>query len=323
MTIEQQHPDPITEGLVHTGQRLVQCITISVLVRQIQARYEFRRQRARRLRNLQAERHATQTAKAAFEQARTRWAPAHDPEWLKHADLLRVAEAWSAALPYAADHALAASAVRKCEQRLRELHPHAMQHYDRYRQNGLSPEEAMRETIPFFTRTPNVRTGEPAAERPALLTGTGTRWTTDHHSPDRQDHIEHRQRHYAAQLINALRAHHLIQGLDDLSDEDLHTALKTTTNLPEHVIAQAIRQVAEQSKAGTTPATATPRPASSMAGETPPNPTQARTPGQVAADDFPYDIREAIHLATQQPLDTPAPRRPHPNTHTRHRRPTR
>lgn len=322
MTIEQQHPDPITEGLAHAGQRVVQFIAISVIVRQIQARYELRRERARRLRNLEAERRATKTMKAVFEQARTCWAPAHDPEWLKRADLLRVAEAWSAALPYAAGHTPAASAVRKCEERLRELHPHAMQHYDRFRENGLSPEEAMREAAPFFTRTPNVRTGDPAPSRPLLPTGTGIRRTAEQHSPEERAQTEHRQQQYAVKLIDELRTHHLTQALDDLSHEDLHTALKIATNLPEHVIARAIRQVAGASKEGTTPTTEALRSASTTAGDAPPNPSRPRTPGQVAADDFPYDIREAIHLSAQQPLDTSSPARLQRNLHIRPRRPS-
>ncbi|GII97540.1 hypothetical protein Ssi02_77710 [Sinosporangium siamense] len=58
----------------------------------------------------------------------------------------------------------------RCEGRLRGLHPHAMDHYDRSRQAGASHTEAMQHTLPFFARDPNVRTGYPPPPRRELLT---------------------------------------------------------------------------------------------------------------------------------------------------------
>ncbi|SEF78126.1 hypothetical protein SAMN04489712_1027 [Thermomonospora echinospora] len=322
MTTEQQHPDPITEGLTHSGQRLVQFIAISAVVRQVQARYQLRLQRARQIRALEAERRAGMAMRTAFEQARSRWAPAHDREWLRQADLLRVAEAWSAALPYAADHRAAASAARKCEERLRKLHPHAMQHYDRFRDAGLSPEEAMRDAVPFFTRTPNVRTGDPASERQALPEAGGIRRTVDEHGPAEREEAEHRQQQYAVKLINELKAHH--QGPEDLRPEDLRTALEVATNLPERVITGALEQVANAPSRGTTSATdVTPQRDLNAAIGTPTLESPTRTPAQVAKDDFPYNIREAVHLASQQPAEQPSPARPRHHGPSQHRRPSR
>src|SRR6266487_4381805 len=54
--------------------------------------------------------------------------------------------------------------------RLRDLHPYAMARYDRLRGDGVSPLDAMRETAPLFSRSPDVRVGDPPTARPALTT---------------------------------------------------------------------------------------------------------------------------------------------------------
>jgi hypothetical protein len=93
---------------------------------------------------------------------RTRWEPALDPGWLRRARLLDAAEAWGAALPYT-DRAVpwyepaAATAMTRCEERLRSLHPYAMARYDRLRSDGLEPAEAMQEAALLFARHPYAR----------------------------------------------------------------------------------------------------------------------------------------------------------------------
>jgi hypothetical protein len=153
------HPEPITEGFAQSGQRLVQVISLAAISRQAHVRRRQRLQDARAARDAAEENRIANEMRAAFAEARSRWAPAHDREWLRQADLLQVARAWAAALPYAGTSPAAAAAIGKCEQRLRELHPHAMEHYDRFRATGLSAEEAMRDAATFFTRDPKVRTG--------------------------------------------------------------------------------------------------------------------------------------------------------------------
>src|SRR5205823_897426 len=75
--------------------------------------------------------------------------------------LIDTAQAWGAAMPYA-DRAVpwyepaAATAQRKCEERLRDLHPHAMARYDRLRAEGMSPADAMRGAAPLFARPARV-----------------------------------------------------------------------------------------------------------------------------------------------------------------------
>jgi hypothetical protein len=51
------------------------------------------------------------------------WAPAHDSRWLAQAGLLQAVRVWSAATAYADADPTAGSAARKCEERLRALHP--------------------------------------------------------------------------------------------------------------------------------------------------------------------------------------------------------
>jgi hypothetical protein len=102
------------------------------------------------------------------------WASAHDPRWLARADVLSIAYAWGSAAAFADTERSAASALRKCEDRLRVLHPYAMAHYDRLRADGSAPPDAMRDTAPLFSRHLHPRTGEPRVPRPALAEGPVT-----------------------------------------------------------------------------------------------------------------------------------------------------
>jgi hypothetical protein len=113
--------------------------------------------------------------RAGQQAGRAGWAPALDPAWLREATLLQVARAWSAAVPYS-DRAVpwyepaAATAMRKCEERLRDLHPYAMGRYDRLRADGLGPAEAMQEAAPLLARPPRARDSS-STPRPMLTAG--------------------------------------------------------------------------------------------------------------------------------------------------------
>src|SRR5262249_8146560 len=106
--------------------------------------------------------------RAAWQLARAGWAPAHDSRWLAQADLLQAARGWGAAAAYADADPAAASALRKCEERLRVLHPYAMAWYDRLPGEGAGAVEAMRQAVPLFGRAPHARPDDPGAERHAL-----------------------------------------------------------------------------------------------------------------------------------------------------------
>ncbi|MFG2245782.1 hypothetical protein [Spirillospora sp. NPDC048823] len=292
--MSQQHPDPIAEGLQHGGQRLVQIVSVAVATRQGLAQRRQRSEATRQARDDQAQRAQAQAQRAALAQARSRWGRAHDRKWLRQAPLLDVAEAWGAAVPYASDNASASLAVRKCEERLRHLHPHAMSHYDRFRGEGKDPLDAMTQAAPFFTRDPNVRTGDPATQPGQLSEGTGAEWAARFHGPDRGEWEESRQEQRASQIADQLRTKLRQQGREP-RPEELRTVLEIATNLPEHIIAKAV-------------------PVNSPSG-----PSRG-SDVQRAADDFPHSIDDALEMSSRQASEVPAARRTQPQVPDRNRR---
>ena len=106
--------------------------------------------------------------RATWQLASARWAPAHDSRWLAQADVLQAVRVWSAAAAYAEADPTAGSAARKCEERLRALHPYAMAWYDRLRSEGAGAFDAMRQALPLFARAPYARPGDPGGQRRAL-----------------------------------------------------------------------------------------------------------------------------------------------------------
>src|SRR3954465_10523228 len=102
-SMTENHSDPISEGFAQSGQRLVQVISLGAIWQQTHARRKQRLQNAQDAKDAAEASRVTNEMKAAFEQARSQWAPAHDREWLSQADLLQVARAWAAALPYAGE----------------------------------------------------------------------------------------------------------------------------------------------------------------------------------------------------------------------------
>ncbi|MFA1544581.1 hypothetical protein [Actinomadura monticuli] len=292
----QQHPDPITEGFQHTGQRLIQLISAAAGVQQIVAQRKHRLKAARQALNEKSKRAEAERQRAARAQDRSRWSRAHDRKWLRHANLLDVADAWAAGVPYAQDNASAARAVDQCEEQLRRLHPHAMSHYDRFRAEGKDPLEAMTQAAPFFTRDPNVRTGDPAPRREELLEGTGVEWSARVHGPDRGEWEQARQEQRATQIADQLRAKLRLQGHEP-QPEEIRTVLEIATNLPEDIINKAV------------PVTPLPGP-------------PRGSDVQRAAEDFPFSIDEALEMSLSQPHETAAARRAPSQAPDRNRRRT-
>ena len=107
----------------------------------------------------QAQRQLDEQERAARANARTGWAPAHDARWLAQADVHQAFRTWGAAVPWADTDPVAASAMRKSEERLRTLHPFAMARYDRLCAEGAGPIEAMRKAVRLFGYHPNARPG--------------------------------------------------------------------------------------------------------------------------------------------------------------------
>ncbi|WP_339153714.1 hypothetical protein [Actinomadura luteofluorescens] len=292
--MNQQHPDPINEGLQHGGQRLVQVVSAAVGVRQALAHRRHQLEVVQQAQDQQAQREEARAQRAAMSEARSRWGRAHDSEWLRQANLLKVAEAWGAAVPYASGNVSAALAVRKCEERLRRLHSHGMSHYDRFRGEGMDPLDAMAQAAPFFTRDPNVRPGDPGPQHRELHEGTGAEWAAQVHGPERGEWEEARQELRASQIADKLRTSLNLQGREP-QPEELRMILELTTNLPEHIILKAV------------PATPGPDPSRGSDVER-------------AAEDFPLSIDEALEMSSNQPFDAPAARRTQPQIPERNRR---
>ena len=106
-----QHPDPIAAGFSHGGERMIQILAMASALRQGYAQRAARLRAAELAQDTAAERAESAAQQAAFAQARAQWVRAHDRNWLQQAGLLHVAEAWGAAVPYAADSSSAAAAI--------------------------------------------------------------------------------------------------------------------------------------------------------------------------------------------------------------------
>src|SRR5215472_3551586 len=170
--MDQTYPDPFQEAMQHGLHRALQIGGAAATAAQVYAYHQKTQARAVGERDERAWRALNSQVRAERDAARAGWAPALDPQWLRQADLMDTARAWGAAMPYADRDVpwyepTAATALRKCEERLRELHPYAMARYDRLREQGMSPAEAMREAAPLFTHSARVHDA-PFTPRPAV-----------------------------------------------------------------------------------------------------------------------------------------------------------
>ena len=298
MTAET-HPDPFHDAMgqglqraLHVGSSVVTGAQVYLYLTRTQAMAAAERdERARRVLAAQM--------RAEREAARAGWAPALDPDWLRQADLFQAASTWGAAMPYA-DRSVpwyeptAATAMRKSEERLRDLHPHAMARYDRLRADGMAPAEAMRETAPIFAGAPRAY-DTPYTPRPLLDVGTGENLTWAVPNPGEPGlALAEPQQKRGRQIIAALQARARAQDRGPLGEAELRTVLETVTNLPAGVIDQIVStsSAAASRATGTAAAVATPRPG----------------PGAVARPwehDFPVPIHDVVASA-----GAPAPAQP-------------
>ena len=174
MDTSDVYPDLFGDALSYSSQRLAQLASLVTAAATVEARRKAQRNAAKTIRSERALRELQDQERAAYELARAGWAPARDPRFLDQADLLQAARAWSAAAAYADADPEAADAVRTCEERLRLLHPYAMAWYDRLRDDGAAPFDAMREALPLFARASHARPGDPAADAAAWPPRTGS-----------------------------------------------------------------------------------------------------------------------------------------------------
>lgn len=241
MDTPDEYPDVLGDALSYSSQHLAQLGSLVTAAAVVEAQRRAQANTARAARDEQALTALHDQDRAAWQLARAGWAPAHDSRWLAQADLLQAARVWSAAAAYADADPTAASAARKCEERLRALHPYAMAWYDRLRSEGAGAFDAMRQALPLFARVPYARPGDPAGQRRALeydaasrdadadggvrLPGAGS---------DLDLKIEQRGRRIAGRL----QARALAERGSALSPDELVTTLGATTTLPSDVIAR-------------------------------------------------------------------------------------
>ena len=238
------YPDALGDALSRSSQRLAQLGSLVTAAATMEIRRRAQANAANAARSQRELRAQHEQQQAAWQLARAAWAPAHDLRWLAQADLLQAARVWGAAAAYADADPAAASAVRKCEERLRVLHPYAMARYDRLRSEGARPFEAMRQAVPLFGRAPHARPADPGAERRALEAPAGldgalpnsdtgrTREPDLGSGPERQ--IEQR----GMRLVQRLQANTVAERGYALSSDELATTLGAMTTLPGDVIAK-------------------------------------------------------------------------------------
>ena len=254
MTIDPsaRHASPFGEAYGSASQQAAQLVSMAVAAHEIITRRKARRAAMKAARDEQQRQALREQEGAAREAARARWAPALDPRWLAQADLLTAGRAWGAAAPYA-DNPEAASALRRAEERLRVLHPYAMDHYDRLRYEGASPLEAMREAVPLFALEPHARPGQPAprAGGHGRRAGAGPGPPPGREAPRggfRQDADQAAYRH-GQRIAEQLQARALAERGARLSPDELFTELEVKTTLPPEVITRLARTRGEENTA--------------------------------------------------------------------------
>jgi len=243
------YPEPFGEALSYSSQRLAQLASLVTAGATVHARRKAQQNAARSYRREQELRALQDQERAAYELAQAGWAPANDPRWLAQADLLQAARAWSTAAAYADADPGAADAARKCEERLRVLHPYAMAWYDRLREEGADAFGAMREAISLFARAPHARPGDPGAERRGLF-GPDSLDTVPWDNgaiaqPDPDPGLDRHAEQRGDAIVRELQDRILAERGYPLSPDELMTMLGATTTLPGDLIARLAHADAE------------------------------------------------------------------------------
>ena len=174
----ESYAGPVREALGHGTSRILQVASsvvnaAQVLVYLSRGYVNARRESGRAVAlAMVAQQRAEHTA------AGVSLAAIRDPRWLESAGLDRTIQAWAAMMPYADrslpwHHHSAAAVMRHAEERLRVLHPAAMERYDQLRSDGADPAFAMLQAVPLFGHPPAAHE-TPPAPAPRSLTIGGT-----------------------------------------------------------------------------------------------------------------------------------------------------
>jgi hypothetical protein len=238
---DTEFPDPFEEAAQTAVRDAIKMATILMGVARAERRIRERMKLAQEARDDRVRREFEAKEHSERAALRAQWAPANDQDWIRHADLADTAVAWCAAVPYADTDDTAISAVVNCEERLRQLHPHAMARYDRLRVDGAERISAMREAAPLFTRPPGVHE-QPGVPRAALQAGNGLgySWVDQQFGPSREEYEAYTAAmqilRRGSQILHGLQAGAARAGMPPLGDTDQRTVLLNTTNIPEGVI---------------------------------------------------------------------------------------
>jgi hypothetical protein len=342
MTIDPsaRHENPFGEAHGSASRQAAQLASMAVAAHEVITRRTARRAAMKAASDEQQRQAIREQERAAREAARARWAPALDPRFPAQADLLTAGRAWGGAAPYA-DIPEAASALRRAEDRLRVLHPYAMDRYDRLRSEGASPLEAMREAAPLFAMAPYARPGQPGAPRPAVtagVPGAGFRPAAGAASAPRggfRTDADQATYQHGLRIAEQLQARALAERGARLSPDELFTELEVKTTLPLDVITGLARTRGEENtaaraararadgqnlavavSAGQPDSEPAKAPGSAAAGVTaaasvPGSPAGERVPldrsaVRLAAENFPSTVAEGIRAARNGQLRRPA-----------------
>jgi hypothetical protein len=271
-----RYSDPLEDALSHSAQRVAQLASLAAAAGQVALqRKALHDALVAGPADSRATRSLRQQQQALRQEARMTWAAAHDPQWLARADLVQTARAWAGAVTFADSDPSASSAQRKCEQRLRLLHPYGMNYYDRLCSEGVAPHDAMSQAAPLFARPPTARPGDTEPARPALTEGTLGDMTegaasSDHGEPRSELGQPQEAEERGQQIADQLQARARAAGRPLLGPAELALVLETVTNLPDDLITKISHRPGQHSQPGTRSAT------------------------QVAAECFPHTVSAAF-----------------------------
>jgi hypothetical protein len=304
------HPEPFHDAMGAGLQRAVQIASCAVTATQVYAYHQKSQAMAAAERNDRARQALTAQIRAERDAARTGWAPALDADWLTQADVYQAARAWSQAMPYADRNVpwyqpSAATAMNRCEERLRDLHPYAMVRYDRLRADGLGPAEAMREAAPLFARAPHARDAH-YTPRPQLEPGTAedvirTAVVATVPGPEESMGVPGALERRGMQILAALQARARAQQRPPLGEAEQRTVLETITNLPPDVIDRVVQPI---TASGNSPGASTQPVTGSVATDA--SVTRTGPDARPWKQDFPVPIQTVIATAAEPSVQGPA-----------------
>ncbi len=170
---EHEHDDPVA----HASTKITSYVSLAAVAAEALAQVSAARARERAATDDRATHALRAQRQVAYGQARLGWAPILDPKLRERISVMEAGTAWAWAQAWRPDPE-AEQASRLAEERLHELRPDVMDRYDRLREQGAEPIDAMRRVAPYFDQPP-ARTGQPAPDRAVLTEQDSARRAAD------------------------------------------------------------------------------------------------------------------------------------------------